>query len=71
MRYAIYTVHCVCTNEEARERLAEQYSRKCRLRMAKQTRKHRARVRTLVGVVALSAIMAGIFRATDALVSGV
>lgn len=39
----------------------------------RQVREHRARarVRTLVGVVALSAIMAGIFRAAAVLVSGV
>lgn len=72
MRYAIYTIDCVCgANEEDQVRMAERYSRKCRLRMAKQIRKRRARVRTLVGVVALAAIMAGVFRAAAALMSGV
>lgn len=61
-----YTTEYTCPLSKAeRMRLAACYRSWVRERRA------RARVRTLVCVVALSAIMAGIFRAAAALVSGV
>lgn len=60
-----YTTEYTCPLSKAeRMRLAAGYRRRVREHRA------RARVRTLVGVVALSAIMAGVFRATAALMSG-
>ena len=63
MSYA--TEYTYPLSKAERMRLAAGYRR--------QVREHRARarVRTLVGVVALSAIMAGVFRAVAALMSGV
>lgn len=61
-----YTTECTCPLSKAeRMRLAAGYRSRVREHRA------RARVRTLVGVVALSAIMAGVFRAAAALMSGV
>ena len=61
-----YATEYTCPlSKTERIRLAACYRSRVRERRA------RARVRTLVGVVALSAIMTGIFRAAAALVSGV
>lgn len=63
-----------CGNAAAREERAYRYIVQCRRREARAARKRRAcvrRARTVVSVIALAAIMTGIFRATAALVSGV
>lgn len=63
-----YTSTCACPLTEAdRVRLAGRYSGHIRRREARK----KELCRKVIGVVALAAIMIGIFRAAAALVSGV
>lgn len=63
-----------CGNHAVREERACRYIVRCRRREARAARRRRAcvrRTRTVVSVIALAAIMTGIFRAAAVLVSGV